>query len=349
MAGELIQYQTEDGITVIRLQASEGNVWLSQADLAELFQTTKQSISLHIRNILDEGELDEAATVKENLTVQTEGKRQVSRSITIYNLPMILAVGFRVRSPRGMQFRRWAAEALSQYLVKGFVMDDERLKDADIDYFDELLARIRDIRSSEKRFYQKVLEIYATSVDYDPRAESSTLFFKTVQNKMHYAAHGQTAAEVIYTHADAAKDHMGLTHWDGQQAGKPPRKADAMVAKNYLSEDKIEPLNRVTTAYLEFAELQAEGRRAMHMADWIAKLDEFLKLADRSVLSGAGKISHAAAMAKVEAEFPIWNQRRINAPSAVEAHYANSLAKAIHETKDIAAAKKKPKGAGGGA
>ena len=344
MAGELIQYQTEDGATVIRLQARDGNVWLSQAEMAELFQTTKQSISLHIRNILDEGELEEQATVKENLTVQTEGKRQVSRAITIYSLPMILAVGFRVRSPRGMQFRRWAADALSQYLVKGFVMDDDRLKDADADYFEELLARIRDIRSSEKRFYQKVLEIYATSVDYDPGAESSILFFKTVQNKMHYAAHGQTAAEVIFTRADANKDHMGLTHWDGQKQGKPPRKADAMVAKNYLSEDQIEPLNRVTTAYLEFAELQAQARRPMHMADWIAKLDEFLKLADRDVLTGAGRISHAAAMAKVDREFPIWNQRRINAPSAVERHFLE----ATQAAKRIAAEKKKPKGKSNG-
>ncbi|RYE71983.1 MAG: hydroxyacid dehydrogenase, partial [Oxalobacteraceae bacterium] len=189
------------------------------------------------------------------------------------------------------------------------------------------------------RFYQKVLEIYATSVDYDPRAESSTLFFKTVQNKMHYAAHGQTAAEVIYTHADASKDHMGLTHWDGQNQGKPPRKADAIIAKNYLSEDKIEPLNRVTTAYLEFAELQAQGRRPMRMADWIAKLDEFLKLADRGILTGAGRISHAAAMAKVEAEYPIWNERRINAPSAVEQHFQE----ATQAAKRIAAEKKKPK------
>lgn len=336
MAGELIQYQTEDGVTVIRLQARDGNAWLSQADMADLFQATKQNISLHIRNILADGELKEESVVKEYLTTASDGK--VYRTLH-YNLPMILAVGFRVRSPRGMQFRRWAAEALSQYLVKGFVMDDERLKDPDTDYFEELLARIRDIRSSEKRFYQKVLEIYATSVDYDPRAESSTRFFKTVQNKMHYAAHGQTAAEVIHSRADAAKDHMGLTHWDGQKQGKPLRKADAMIAKNYLSEEQIEPLNRVTTAYLEFAELQAQARRPMHMADWIAKLDEFLKLADRDILTGAGRISHAAAMAKVEAEYPVWNQRRINAPSVVERHFLE----ATQAAKRIAAEKKKPK------
>lgn len=342
MASDLIQYQTEDGVTVIRLQARDGNVWLSQAEIAELFQVTPQAVTQHIRAIYEDDELEQAATCNDYLQVRMEGKREVSRRIAHYSLPMILAVGFRVRSLRGMQFRRWAAEALSQYLVKGFVMDDERLKDPDTDYFEELLARIRDIRSSEKRFYQKVLEIYATSVDYDPRAESSTRFFKTVQNKMHYAAHGQTAAEVIYTHADASKDHMGLTHWDGQKQGKPPRKADAMIAKNYLSEEQIEPLNRVTTAYLEFAELQAQGRRPMHMADWVAKLDEFLKLADRDILTGAGRISHAAAMAKVEAEYPIWNQRRINAPSAVEQHFLE----ATQAAKRIAAEKKKPKGKG---
>lgn len=343
MASDLIQYQTEDGVTVIRLQARDGNAWLSQADMAELFQTTVSNINKHIKGILADGELDEA-TIEEYSIVRSEGPRQVERTVAHYSLPMILAVGFRVRSPRGMQFRRWAAEALSQYLVKGFVMDDDRLKDPDADYFEELLARIRDIRSSEKRFYQKVLEIYATSVDYDPRAESSTLFFKTVQNKMHYAAHGQTAAEVIYTHANATKDHMGLTHWDGQNQGKPPRKADAMIAKNYLSEDKIAPLNRVTNAYLEFAELQAQGRRPMHMADWIAKLDEFLKLADRGILTGAGRISHAAAMAKVESEFPIWNQRRINAPSPVERHFQE----ATQAAKRIAAEKTKPKGKSNG-
>lgn len=344
MASDLIQYQTEDGVTVIRLQARDGNVWLSQAEIAELFQVTPQAVTQHIRAIYEDEELEQAATCNDYLQVRMEGKREVSRRIAHYSLPMILAVGFRVRSPRGMQFRRWAAEALSQYLVKGFVMDDERLKDPDTDYFEELLARIRDIRSSEKRFYQKVLEIYATSVDYDPQAESSTRFFKTVQNKMHYAAHGQTAAEVIYTHADASKDHMGLTHWDGQKQGKPPRKADAMIAKNYLSEEQIEPLNRVTTAYLEFAELQAQGRRPMHMADWIAKLDEFLKLADRDILTGAGRISHAAAMAKVEAEYPIWNERRINAPSAVEQHFLE----ATQAAKRIAAEKKKPKRKGDG-
>lgn len=336
--GEIIQYQTEDGETVIRLQTRDGNVWLSQAEMAELFQTTKQGISLHIRNILDEGELLEEATVKENLTVQTEGPRQVSRTILMYSLPMILAVGFRVRSLRGLQFRRWAAESLSDYLVKGFVMDDARLKDPATDYFEELLARIRDIRSSEKQFYKKVLEIYATSVDYDPGAAASATFFKTVQNKMHFAAHGHTAAEIVHARADAAKDHMGLTSWAGQAEGGPPRKADVAIAKNYLEGGELEPLNRIVTAYLEFAELQALNRRPMHMADWIAKLDDFLKLSDRDVLKGAGRVSAEAAKAKAESQYDAWHTRALNEPSPVERHFAE----AIGAAKRIEAAKKTP-------
>ena len=204
-------------------------------------------------------------------------------------------------------------------------MDDARLKDPQADYFEELLARIRDIRASEKQFYQKVLEIYATSTDYDPNADSSRRFFQTVQNKMHFAAHGKTAAEVVHARADARKDHMGILHWDGQAHGKPPRKADAKVAKNYLDDGEIEPLNRITVAYLDFAEVQAMGRRTMTMAAWINKLDEFLKLADRDVLTGAGRVSHAAAMAKVDAEFERWDKRRIDAPSAVERHFAEAI------------------------
>ncbi len=321
---EIIQYQTEDGVTVVRLQARDGNVWLSQADMAELFETTVSNVNKHIRGIIDEGEQAEA-TIERYSIVRSEGERTVERQVAHYSLPMILAVGFRVRSLRGTQFRRWAAEALSEYLIKGFVMDDARLKDPQADYFEELLARIRDIRASEKQFYQKVLEIYATSADYDPKDEASRLFFQTVQNKMHYAAHGKTAAEVIHARADARKDHMGLTHWDGESHGKPPRKADAMVAKNYLADGEIEPLNRVTTAYLEFAELQAQGRRTMTMAAWITKLDEFLKLADRDVLAGAGRVSHAAAKAKVDAQFPVWDKRRIDAPSPVERHFAEAI------------------------
>lgn len=338
MNGEIIQYQTEDGVTVIRLQARDGNVWLSQAEIAELFQVTPQAVTQHIRSVYEEGELDQAATCNDYLQVRTEGSRQVSRQIAHYNLPMILAIGFRVRSLRGTQFRRWASESLAEYLVKGFVMDDARLKDPDTDYFEELLARIRDIRSSEKQFYKKVLDIYATSVDYDPSAEASARFFKTVQNKMHYAAHGATAAEIIHARADASKDHMGLTSWAGQSKGGPPRKADVAIAKNYLGDDELAPLNRIVTAYLEFAELQALGRRPMHMADWIAKLDDFLKLSDRDILQGAGRISADTAKAKAERQFDAWHARALNAPSAVEKHFAD----AIGAAKRIEAAKVKP-------
>ena len=328
MAGEIIQYQTEDGVTVIRLQATDGSVWLSQADMAELFQTTKQSISLHIRNILDEGELDGAATVKENLTVQSEGNRQVSRQILLYNLQMILAVGFRVRSLRGMQFRRWAAASLSEYLVKGFVMDDARLKDPETDYFEELLARIRDIRASEKLFYKKVLDIYGTAVDYEPRAETSQQFFQTVQNKMHHAAHGQTAAETKMARADASKPMMGITSWPGESRGQLPTRADAQVAKNYLEPDEMETLNRITVAFLEFAEAMAKNRKPMHMGDWIAKLDDFLKLGDHPLLAGAGRVQAKVASKKVDSEYDAWHTRSISAPSAVEQHFVEAIGKA---------------------
>ena len=332
--GELIQYQTEDGETVIRLQARDGNVWLSQADMAELFQATKQNISLHIRNILEDGEQDEEAVIKDYLTTASDGKRY---SVMHYSLPMILAVGFRVRSPRGAQFRRWAADALSEYLVKGFVMDDERLKDPEADYFEELLARIRDIRSSEKVFYRKVLDIYALSVDYDPKAETSQTFFQTVQNKMHWAAHGHTAAEVIHARADAQKDHLGLTSWAGETRGNLPRKDDARVAKNYLEEDEIKALNRIVTAYLEFAELQAENRKPMYMKDWIAKLDQFLSLSDREILTNAGRISAKVAKKKADAEYDKWHSRAIEAPSAVERHFLE----ATQAVKQIGAQRKK--------
>lgn len=334
MAGELIQYQTEDGVTVIRLQARDGNVWLSQADMADLFQATKQNISLHIRNILDDGEQDEDSVVKEYLTTAADGK---SYRTLHYSLQMIMAVGFRVRSPRGIQFRRWASQQLTEYLVKGFVMDDARLKDPEADYFEELLARIRDIRSSEKLFYKKVLDIYATAVDYDPRADASQQFFQTVQNKMHHAAHGQTAAETKVARADAAKPMMGLTSWPGEKRGALPTKADAQVAKNYLEPDEIETLSRITVAFLEFAEAMAKNRKPMHMADWIAKLDDFLKLGDHPLLSGAGKVQAKVAAQKVDAEYERWHARAINAPTPVEQHFVDAIGK----VKQIAAAKPK--------
>lgn len=324
MAGEIIQYQTEDGVTVIRLQARDGNVWLSQADMADLFQATKQNISLHIRNILQEGEQSSDSVVKEYLTTAVDGK---SYRTLHYSLPMILAVGFRVRSPRGSQFRRWAAASLGDYLVKGFVMDDARLKDPEADYFEELLARIRDIRASEKLFYKKVLDIYATAVDYDPKAEASQQFFQTVQNKMHHAAHGQTAAETKVARADAAKPMMGLTSWPGEARGQLPTRADAQVAKNYLEPAEMETLNRITVAFLEFAEAMAKNRRPMHMADWIAKLDDFLKLGEHPLLAGAGKVQAKVAEKIVNAAYDAWHQRAINAPSAVEKHFVEAIGK----------------------
>lgn len=341
MSGEMILYNTEDGVTVVQLKARDGSVWLSQAQIAELFEATKQNISLHIRNILDEGELEEDSVVKEYLTTAADGKAY--RTLH-YSLPMILAIGFRVRSARGMQFRRWAATSLSEYLVKGFVMDDARLKEPETDYFEELLARIRDIRSSERMFYQKVLDIYGTSVDYDRSAEATQLFFQTVQNKMHWAAHGHTAAEVITARADSRKDHMGLTSWANQSKGGPPRKSDVAVAKNYLGEEEIQALNRIVTAYLEFAELQAMSRKPMTMKDWITKLDDFLRLGDRDILTHAGKVTADAAKAKAQAEYDKWHAEQLNAPSAVEGHFIEATAKA----KKIGATrpKAKPKGKG---
>lgn len=334
MAGEIIQYQTEDGVTIVRLQARDGNVWLSQADMAELFQTTVSNINKHIKGIIADGEQLEA-TIEDYSIVRTEGVRRVERQVAHYNLPMIMAVGFRVRSPRGSQFRRWAAASLSEYLVKGFVMDDARLKDPDADYFEELLARIRDIRASEKLFYKKVLDIYATAADYDPRAESSQQFFQTVQNKMHHAAHGQTAAETKVARADASKPMMGLTSWPGETRGQLPTRADAQVAKNYLEPEEMETLNRITVAFLEFAEAMAKNRRPMHMADWIAKLDDFLKLGEHPLLAGAGRVQAKVATKRVDAEYDAWHARTINAPSPVEQHFVEAIGK----TKAIEAAR----------
>lgn len=334
MTGEIIQYQTEDGTTIVRLQARDGNVWLSQADMAELFQTTVSNINKHIKGIMADGEQPEA-TIEDYSIVRSEGARRVERRVAHYSLPMIMAVGFRVRSPRGSQFRRWAAASLSEYLIKGFVMDDARLKAPEADYFEELLARIRDIRASEKLFYKKVLDIYATAVDYDHRAEASQRFFQAVQNKMHHAAHGQTAAETKMARADAAKPMMGLTSWPGETRGQLPTRTDAQVAKNYLAPDEMAILNRITVAFLEFAEARAMNRKPMHMADWIDKLDEFLKLGDHPLLLGAGKVQAKVAAEKVDAEYDTWHARTINAPSAVEQHFMEAVdkAKAIEGTR----------------
>lgn len=338
MSGEIVLYNTEDGQAAFQLKAEHGSVWLTQIQLANLFETTVSNINKHIKAIIDEGEQPEA-TIESFSIVQTEGARSVTRQVAHYSLPMILAVGFRVRSPRGMQFRRWASTTLEEYLVKGFAMDDARLKDPEADYFEELLARIRDIRSSEKLFYKKVLDIYATSVDYDGRAEASQLFFQTVQNKMHWAAHGHTAAEIVAARADAAKDHMGMTSWANQSKGGPPRKTDAATAKNYLTAEEIEALNRIVTSYLEFAELQAMARRPMAMRDWIAKLDDFLRLADRDILTHAGHVSADVAKVKALAQYEQWHARQLDAPSAVEGAFIEATKKA----KQIGASRSKAK------
>jgi hypothetical protein len=330
MSGEIILYTTEDGRSAIQLKAKNGSIWLTQAEIAELFDTTVSNINKHIKAIINEGE-QPPATIEHYSIVQSEGARSVTRQIAHYSLQMILAVGFRVRSPRGAQFRRWASSSLSDYLIKGFVMDDARMKDPEADYFEELLARIRDIRSSEKLFYKKVLDIYATSVDYDPRDEASELFFQTVQNKMHWAAHGHTAAEVVAARADATKEHMGLTSWANQSKGGPPRKGDVHIAKNYLAEEEIEALNRIVTAYLEFAELQALARKPITMRGWITKLDDFLRLGDREILTHAGRISAEVAKGRAQAEYDKWHGQQLEQPSAAERHFmeASESAKRI--------------------
>lgn len=281
--GELILYTTEDGSPAIQLRADGGTVWLTQLDMASLFDTSKQNISLHIRNILAEGELSQAV-VKDYLTTASDGKKYKTKT---YNLEMILAVGYRVRSPRGTQFRQWATTHLREYLVKGFVLDDTRLKEpGGWDYFDELLARIRDIRASEKRFYQKIRDIYATAVDYDSKSEAAQLFFKKVQNKMLWAVTGHTAPELIAGRADPTLPNMGLTTWQGGRV----RKQDVTVAKNYLSREEIEALDRIVVMYLDYAEDQAQRRRTLTMRDWEDKLDAFLQFNEREVLTHAGKL-----------------------------------------------------------
>ena len=321
-SGEFLLYQTEDGQTRVECRFADASLWLSQAGMAALFLTTPQNITLHLKSIFTEGELAEAATCKDYLQVRQEGARRVSRTVRHYNLNAILAVGYRIRSARGTQFRRWATAQLEELLRKGFVMDDERLKNPGSGvYFEELLARIRDIRSSERVFWRKVLDIYATSIDYDASAEASQLFFATIQNKMHWAAHGQTAAEVIAQRADAGAPNMGLASFSGAR----PRRSDVTITKNYLRAEDLETLNRIVTAYLEFAELQARGRRAMAMADWIVKLDEFLKLSDRDVLTHAGRVSAEAARLKAEAEYENFLRQRDALPAQVDLDMTRAL------------------------
>ena len=316
--GQILLYQTPDGESHIEVRLEGETVWLNLEQMAELFQRNKSTISRHIKNVFEEGELSADSTVAFFATVQTECKRKVEREIAFYNLDMIISVGYRVHSYRGVQFRMWATKVLKEYIVKGFVLNDDLLKRAGGgNYFDELLARIRDIRSSEKVFYRKVLEIYALSIDYAPRVEMTQEFFKTVQNKMHYSVHGHTAAEIIYERADAQKDFMGLTTW----TGAIPKKTDAEIAKNYLSKEEITTLNRIVSLYLDFAELQAEEHRPMYMKDWIAILDDFLRLSRKEILTHAGRVSAQLAKAKADSEYDKFKERTRNELTPVEIHF----------------------------
>ena len=305
---ELILYTTEDGRSEIKLRAEQQTVWLTQLEMAELFDATKQNISLHLKNLFADGEMDPAATIKESLTVQTEGARQVQRKVTLYNLDAILAVGYRVRSPRGVQFRRWASTVLREYLLKGFALDDERLKNPDgrPDHFDEMLARIRDIRASEKRFYQKVRDLFALASDYDNTNQTTKTFFATVQNLLLYAVTQQTAAELVMARANPDDSHFGLLHWQGNKV----RKQDILIAKNYLTEDEIDTLNRLVVIFLETAELRTKRREEIRMSFWRQNVDQIISSNGFPVLTHAGKVAHAQMERATSARYLDYDQRR---------------------------------------
>ena len=302
---QFVIYQTANGQTKLDVRFQDETVWLTQALMAQLFQTTPENILMHLKNIYQDNELEQYSTTKDYLVVRQEGKRQVKRNLKHYNLDAIISVGYRVQSISATQFRQWATKQLHEYIVKGFVLDDERLKNPDqpFDYFEELTRRIQDIRTSEKRFYQKITDIYATSADYDPTQGVSITFFKTVQNKIHWAITGQTAAEIIYQRADKQQPNMGLTNWRNSETGGNIRKSDVCVAKNYLSQEELQALNNLTEQYLIFAEGQAMRRIVMNMQDWIKKLDGFLMLNDRELLSNAGAVSHKMAKEHAELEY----------------------------------------------
>ena len=332
--GSIILYTTPDGESKIEVTLQNETVWLTLDQMAELFQRNKSTISRHIKNIFETGELKKELVVAKNaITTQhgaMEGKTQ-THLVDFYNLDMIISVGYRVNSYRGVQFRQWATMVLKEYIKKGFVLNDELLKNAGKgNYFDELLARIRDIRSSEKIFYRKVLEIYALSIDYDPRVEMTKQFFATVQNKMHYAVHGHTAAEIIYDRANAAKDFMGLTTWTGMM----PKRTDAEFAKNYLNEDEIDTLNRIVNLYIDYAELRAKDHKPMYMRDWIQKLDDFLRLSDKELLSHAGSISAKLAKEKADAEYDKFKERTANELTPVEIHFIENFEREQKRLKD---------------
>jgi len=317
--GQIILFQTQGGNTKIEVRLANETVWLTADQMAELFQRNKSSISRHIKNVFESGELQRDSVVAVFATTATDGK---TYKVAYYNLDMIISVGYRVNSHRGVQFRQWATQVLKEYMIKGFVLNDELLKNAGQgNYFDELLSRIRDIRSSEKVFYRKVLEIYALSIDYDPRTEATQRFFKTVQNKMHFSAHGHTAAEVIFQRADADKDFMGLTTWRGAM----PTKHEAEIAKNYLTEEEVDMLNRIVNLYLDFAELQAKSHVPMYMADWIKKLDDFLTLSGKELLTHAGTVSTEVAKLKADTEYDRFRERTQYQLSPVEIHFLEAF------------------------
>lgn len=329
--GEFILYTTEDGQTRIECRFEAETLWLSQALMAELFATTPQNITLHLKALYEEGELDEVATCKDYLQVRREGARDVQRKLKHYNLEAILAVGFRVRSTRGSQFRRWANTRLQEYLVKGFVMDDERLKNPPVagasaipDYFDELLERIRDIRSSERRMYLRVREIFSMAADYEPKGKDVTRFFQTIQNKLHFTVTGMTAAEIIHSRADASKPNMGLSVWKGEIV----RKGDVTTAKNYLSESEIDGLNRIVVMWLDYAEDQARRRKQVFLQDWAQKLDDFLAFNDRDVLPNTGTVKKVQADNKAREEYDTFSERR---REALESEGAASTIKALEQ------------------
>jgi len=330
---EIVLYQTEDGQTRIQVRLEGGTVWLTQGLLAELFQTSPQNITLHIKEIYADGELDESPTCKDFLQVRQEGGRRVERRLKHYNLDVILAVGYRVRSHRGVQFRRWATERLREYLVKGFTMDDDRLKEGrtiGADYFDELLERIRDIRASEKRFYQKIRDIYKLAIDYDPKAEATKEFFQAVQNKLHWAITGKTAAEIITERADATRPNMGLTSWKGATV----RQTDVTVAKNYLKAEEIGELNRIVVMYLDYAEDQARRRQALHMKDWREKLDAFLRFNERDILENVGKVSMEVARRLALEQYEKFNEHRLALEAAQDDEEFDRMAKRLDQKPD---------------
>lgn len=306
-SGEFILYQTEDGLTQINLRTMNGTVWLTQREIADLFNVSSDNVSLHLKNIYNDDELSEQATTEESSVVQKEGEREIRRRVKLYNLDAILAIGYRVRSPRGVQFRRWANTILKEYLVKGFAMNDEQLKQTDNwDYFDEWLARIRDIRASERRFYQKIKELFTTAVDYDKNSEQAQLFFKKVQNKMLWAVTGKTAAELIVERSDSSRSNMGLTSWGGRKV----RKKDTIIAKNYLGSDELTKLNRIVTMYLDYAEEQASNRVTISMKQWEEKLDAFLSFNNKELLTHAGKVEMAVAQKLAEDRYQEFDRVR---------------------------------------